>query len=641
MMKTVLGLFLAFLISAFAAGAALSADEFIKSYHADITIADNGELTVTETITAQSAARDIRHGIFRDFPLYRKDQNGRTYKVGFELLSVTRDGRPEPFHTEGISGGIRIYAGDAGVWLNPGDYTYTFRYTTSRQIVFYDDQDELYWNVTGNGWLFPMEKVSATVHLPGGARPSGTAFFTGYAGESGKNAEVEISGSTVEFSTIRPLAVGEGLTILVDLPKGVLVPPSSSETFWWFIMDRLGEILGFGGLAAVLLYYFRSWSAVGRDPPPGVMVPRWDAPDGISPALVNYIDNTGFGGAGWTALSASAIDLAVKGYIQLDDLDKAVVMRRTAKPLAEKLPAGQASLLSAIGAEGDDLTIDKANGRRVQSVGQQFRNAIEKEHRGTYFKSNAGYTVGGIALSLALLALMIVFGGVTEDLVPFMFIAGVIAILSGAIAPVFGRILKPGTPLLARIMSALGFGMLAFFVLTIGGGVLLSFAADLIEHDQLPILVAFGGILFVNVLFISLMGAPTPLGRKMMDGIAGLRTYLTLAERDRMNMQGAPQMSPRHFETLLPYAVALGVEKPWSRAFESWLATAAATDADRSYQPAWYHGGSRGNIADRIGGFSSSMASTISSTIPEPKSSSGSSGGSSGGGGGGGGGGGW
>jgi hypothetical protein len=64
----------------------------------------------------------------------------------------------------------------------------------------------------------------------------------------------------------------------------------------------------------------------------------------------------------------------------------------------------------------------------------------------------------------------------------------------------------------------------------------------------------------LNMLYVFIMGAPTPLGSKMMDGIDGLRQYLTLAEKDRMNMAGAPAMSPQHFEKLLPYAVALGVE---------------------------------------------------------------------------------
>jgi uncharacterized membrane protein YgcG len=116
-------------------------------------------------------------------------------------------------------------------------------------------------------------------------------------------------------------------------------------------------------------------------------------------------------------------------------------------------------------------------------------------------------------------------------------------------------------------------------------------------------------------------------------------------------MAGAPEMSPQHFEKLLPYAVALGVEKPWSDTFDHWLLTAAAGAAAAAYQPAWYHGDSftAGSFGDRMGGFAGSMASTMTSSLPPPpkssssafSSSGGSGGGFSGGGGGGGGGGGW
>ena len=61
-----------------------------------------------------------------------------------------------------------------------------------------------------------------------------------------------------------------------------------------------------------------------------------------------------------------------------------------------------------------------------------------------------------------------------------------------------------------------------------------------------------------------------------------------------MPSKGAPEMSPRHFETLLPYAVALGVEKPWSETFERWLLAASAGAAAAAYQPSWYHGDSFG-----------------------------------------------
>lgn len=645
-MTTLLRLCSAFLLLIWMACGA-QAEEVIRDYHADVTVLPDATIEVTETITVNAEGNEIRRGIFRDFPLYGRDARGLRQKVDFELISVARDGRPEASRTESVSGGIRIYTGSADVFLQPGEYTYTITYRTGRQIRYFDDHDELYWNVTGNGWLFPIDRAGATVTLPEGAVPTKTTVYTGPSGATAQNAR-EIPGSNgLEFETTRPLGPNEGLTIVLAFDKGVVAAPSSEDSTWWFIRDNLNTIIGFGGLAVIFLYYLRSWLVVGRDPPKGVVVPRWDPPEGISPALVNYIDNRGFSGAGWTALSAAALNLAVAGYVELDDLDNSITIRRTKKAVTGKLQSGEAALIAEIPSAGDALIIDKANGKKVQSVGNRFRQAIEKEHRNKYYKGNAGYTSLGIGLSIAVVASLFIFGDLDEDVYALIFVPTFFSVFFGTFTIGLVNSFRRGRSLFSKIIAILALALIGFVALSTMGLMLISMWIDLEATHQFPVLIAFGGILLVNLLFFFLMGAPTPLGRKLMDDIEGLRIYLTLAEKDRMNMAGAPTMSPSHFEKLLPYAVALGVEKPWSRTFETWLATAAAgAAAATAYNPAWYHGSNRGNLGDRIGGFSSSMASTIASTIPTPppsssSSSSGFSGGSSGGGGGGGGGGGW
>ncbi len=643
-MTRLLGLLSSVLLLLAAVGQAAAA-ELIRDYHADIAVAVDGTLTVTETIEVQAEGQEIQRGIFRDFPLYARDADGRTVEVDFDLLSVERDGEPEDYHTESIAGGVRIYAGSADVYLDPGAYTYTITYTTGRQIRFFEDHDELYWNVTGNGWRFPILKASATVILPDGVRPTKTAYYTGYEGSTQTNARSEPTADSVYFETTERLGIGGGLTIVVGLPKGAVAAPSGTQGALWWLRDNINTLLGLGGLVLVLLYYLRSWLAVGRDPAAGIMVPRWDAPDGLSPALVNYIDNKGFSGEGWTALSASLIDLAVKGYVVLEDLERSITVRRTDKPVKGKLPSGQASLIAAFGAPGESFTIDKANGKKVQSVGRKFRGAIEKEHRGKYYKDNSGYIFGGVVLSIVALAALLIFGSLSEDTIGLMFAPIMIGIFLAIFAVRLGKGARRSAPLPVRIISIVGLAILGLVALAMGAFVLLAIFIDFSEIHQLPALVGIGGIVMLNGLFFFLMGAPTPIGRKLMDGIEGLRTYLTLAEKDRLNMQGAPKMSPQHFETLLPYAVALGVEKPWTRTFETWLASAEAGATAGAYEPGWYIGAHPGDFGGRIGGFSSSMASTIASTIPAPPKSSSSGfssgGGFSGGGGGGGGGGGW
>ena len=105
------------------------------------------------------------------------------------------------------------------------------------------------------------------------------------------------------------------------------------------------------------------------------------------------------------------------------------------------------------------------------------------------------------------------------------------------------------------------------------------------SFDRQLVMTTIIGIAILNILFFFLLGAPTAIGRKMMNGIEGLKTYINLAEKDRLNLAGVPQMTPEHFEKVLPYAVALRLEKPWTKAFETWLASAIAAVSAPALNP--------------------------------------------------------
>lgn len=157
-------------------GGAARAEEYFDSYRSDIAVARNGTLTVTETIRVHAEGDRIRRGVYRDFPLTFTDAKGREREVGFKVIAVERDGRPEPYHTESISRGVRIYFGSSDVLLQPGFHEYRLTYETSRQIRFFDTHDELFWNVTGTEWAFPIRKASAVVRLPEGVRAQELTF---------------------------------------------------------------------------------------------------------------------------------------------------------------------------------------------------------------------------------------------------------------------------------------------------------------------------------------------------------------------------------------------------------------------------------------------------------------------------------
>src|SRR6516165_5302283 len=214
--------------------------EQITNFHSDITLTDDSSLQVTESIRVMATGRQIRHGIYRDFPTSYHDTFNNHYAVGFRMLAATRDGFEEPFRVENYSNGKRIYLGDANSFVATGDHVYTIRYTTNRQLGFFNDHDELFWNVTGLGWAFVIRQASATVHLPA-AIPAEQVKLSGYTGVQGSRQTQLVTlaaNSSFQFVTTRPLGMHEGLTILLEWPKGYVREPTFSQKLGLFFRDN-------------------------------------------------------------------------------------------------------------------------------------------------------------------------------------------------------------------------------------------------------------------------------------------------------------------------------------------------------------------------------------------------------------------
>ena len=182
---------LTLLLFAFQMIYAQAQSERIISYDSKITINKDGSMLVTETIKVHAAGNKIKRGIYRDFPTDYEDEYGNNIRILFEIKEVLRDGLREPYHTERQSNGVRVYFGSSSYYLNTGKYTYTITYKTNRQIGYFEDHDELYWNVTGNGWDFDIERASATIFLPKGiGRNDITPIaFTGSEGSTQKKLQ--------------------------------------------------------------------------------------------------------------------------------------------------------------------------------------------------------------------------------------------------------------------------------------------------------------------------------------------------------------------------------------------------------------------------------------------------------------------
>src|SRR5262249_15079600 len=296
--------------------------ERVLEFHSDIRIAANGELTVTERIAVQAEGREIRRGILRDFPTRYRDRFGALARVvPFSVSAVMRDGKPEPYHLENLENGVRIRIGEANRFLPPGRHEYEITYRTGRQIGFFPEHDELYWNVNGNGWDLPLDKVSGPVSLPK-AVPAGELrleAYTGYAGVRGRHYEAEARDGGAAFRSTRPFNSTEGMTIVVAFPKDVVGAPAAHLRALWWLGDNPGPTAGAAGLLALLAFLYWRWSQVGRDPPAGPLFPRYEAPARVGAAGVRFIDR--MGGYDVRCFAAGLLDLGARGFVKIEQSD--------------------------------------------------------------------------------------------------------------------------------------------------------------------------------------------------------------------------------------------------------------------------------------------------------------------------------
>lgn len=399
----------------------VAANERILSYDSYITIGLDGDITVRETIRVAAQGEKIRRGIYREFPTTYNDRFGNKIKVRFRMLELTRDGETEPWHKKKLSNGVRIYAGSSDTFLAPGNYTYVFTYTSNRQIGFFENHDELYWNVTGNGWDFGIEHASAAVKLPGSISAVDITLsgYTGPQGGKGRNYVSAVADSSGTIQTTRELPPRSGLTLVMGWPKGVVAEPGRLQQLLYLLGDNFGlllSVLAFGGSA---LYLFPMWSRHGRDPGKGVIFPHYEPPQGYSPAAARYVNEMGYDDKTFTA---AMINLAVKGYLAITCEDDDYTLQQQSSSTA--LAPGESALLQKLFRVGPVLELKNTNHTLISEARFAHKNALRSDYLDRYFKTNGLLLLPSIIVS-GLLLLVIISTGI---FVPWVlaFYAGVL-----------------------------------------------------------------------------------------------------------------------------------------------------------------------------------------------------------------------
>ena len=590
---------------------AVSADagaaERILDFHSNLFVNADATMHVLETITVNAEGSKIKRGIYRDFPTTYRDAYGNRFKVGFRVRGVKRDGVQESYHTAQRADGVRIYFGSKDRFLQPGRHTYVFIYDTNRQIGFFKNHDELYWNVTGNDWDFPIDKASATVSLPAGAPLHGieAEAYTGRRGSKEQNYyRSDIRGQSVYIEATRALSRHEGFTIVVQWPKGYVIEPDLRQELAYAFRDNRHLFVAAMGLLLLCIYYLFVWWRVGRDPDPGVIIAEYEPPIGFSPASIRFIENMGYDR---TCFAAAVINLAVKGYLKIREKAEEYTLEKTGKDV--KMAAGESALVKKLFKSSDSIVLKQANHSRIKGAIDAHEASLERDYEKQYFITNTGFFIAGVVITIAALAAALLNMPALPDMGGNIFIAiwltgwslGVCFLCLNAWRA-WKRVsgIMTGAAAVYASVFALVFVGIELFVI--------EQFARVVSWSLLAVVITAVGI---NWLFYELLKAPTRAGRRLLDKIDGFRRYIDLAEKQELDYRYPKGRCPELFEAYLPYALALGVEQKWGEQFADVLVKASTTGT--AYQPAWYSGPSWDN--NHIGGFSSSLGSSFAGAI--------------------------
>lgn len=598
-----------------------SAQPEYRNFDSHISIDADGTLTVQEIITEYIAEGGTRHGLFRDFPMTYRGPNPFKSYVPFTLLAASLDGKPvSTTDIESREGGIRIFVRDNNAVLDKGEHVFSITYKTGLQLGFFEDYDELTWNVTGANWQYPIGQSSCTITLPQGAKGLKLGAWLGLpnARTSPVSMAFNNDGQAL-FVARRPIEPGEQLTVALAWEKGFVTPEDDGSATYATFVQALHWLIG-----ALVLIFALIWFMWGKDPKGGVIIPRFEPPSNpfkpkasLSAAAMGFIASVlRLEPAHFSAL---CIGLAVKKQCTFSGSAQEENLRLTRNTTKSQGNEEEDVLLHTAFNSSGDLLFGEYSHERLQKSYAAIEVCLEKQFTPLWQKNLSLIgLMAGLAIAGAGLLLFQVFGAVDDFY--FLLVLFALTVFFWCFSA-----LKTGKYFAQwRYESRWGIGLLLCFSLslpctvllalcTFGGEQAVIIAAAFCLGISLALLLATRALLHqknslwqlivksskmiaffflcllvglsfyscfpntsgIEMLVLSLLPAlfaphmkrPSKQCRQVLDEIEGLALYIRVAEEDRLNILNPPEHTLQFFEKILPYAVALGLEDAWGKKF--------------------------------------------------------------------------
>ena len=547
----------------------------IERFAARITVNRDASIDVTETITARF--NGSYNGLYRMIPIEYRNASGLNWTLGVALQSA-RDDAGRDLRTE--TSRERHYI-KYKVWI-PGasnaTRTIVLRYRATNGLRFFDEHDELYWNVTGDEWDVPIRSASADIELPAGTPGVRATAFNGVYGATTRDAQVAIDGNVIHIAMPQGLGYREGLTAVVGWDKGVVTAPTAAARAAATVSSNWPLVIPI----LVFLLAFWTWWRRGRDPRRRPIAVQYEPPAGISPAEAGtLLDNS----ADMRDITATMVDLAVRGQLRIEETQ-------------------QPKILGLFGG-GTEYSF-----HRLEPVPAGSKDGLAPHESKVFTGIFLGHNQV-VPLSELKDEFYKNLPGIRD------------AIYDALTGHGFYRN-RPDKVKQHWIVGAVGAGLLV----GVGG----TYLSALTLLTPVPFIIAGVVSALILLVFSQIMPARTDAGARALEHVLGFEEFLRRVEAEQFKriIVGHPEL----FDKYLPFAMAFGVEKQFARAFEG-----IYTESPRWYVGPSMANFNVGHFSSSMSHLSSVAATTMASS---PRSSSGSGfggGGSSGGGGGGGGGG--
>ncbi len=529
-----------------------------------------------------------------------------------------------PYEFERSREGVQLRLGQAGVYVS-GDQSYQYSYHMNTRDLRLDGRQRFYLNLLGDQWEMPTEKVSFTIFFPKDMTGYDVYFYSGrYGVDTQAAVEYTINGNVITGHTLTSLNTFEALTIDIELEPGFFDFPRE------FDISIIGLVYGILFTVLLLLMY----NKYGKDEP---VVPtvQFDAPSGLSSAQVGYIYD---GFTDTKDVLSLIIYWAANGYLTIEEVDKKTIKLNKLKDLPSGTITAERVVFSDIFFTGDEVTTDALKYKFYNTLTHAKANITKyytgnKQRRIFSMKSDVLQVLFGLLLP----SVFALYLGLSYYQVTYY---GAEAMMMGAFVWGFGLIASIATILIQRKSHTFKTANRLFVtignLIVVGVYVLAIFGASTIAEADLFILFVLTVFYLIGLRFCSLMHQRTPLGVQYFNDILGLKNFIEMAEKDRLEALVADD--PSYFYHVLPFAYVLNVTNTWSKKFESIAIQ----------PPSWYIGPRPLNTVIFMNHFNRSMNVLASNMTAPPPSKGGKGGGSFGGGGGfsgggfgGGGGGGW